>query len=106
MRPLASSLIIDARERSGLPRRELARRARTSASALIEYERGVRHPSMPTLLKILRAAGFDLRTRLAPIDNHDDVLETWRNSLPAAAIQRMEADRAKLLKEAIVGPKP
>ncbi|MHB8509466.1 MAG: helix-turn-helix domain-containing protein [Candidatus Dormibacteria bacterium] len=105
MRPLASSLIIDARERAGLPRRELARRAGTSASALIEYERGIRHPSVPTLLKILRAAGFDLRTRLAPVDTHDEVLETWRKSLSAASIQRMDADRAKLFRDAVVVPK-
>ncbi len=105
MRALASSLLIEARERSGLSRRELARRAHTSASALIEYEKGERHPTVPTLLKILRAAGFDLRTRLAPVDNHDEVLAAWRATLPPDRVAEMDANRERFFREAVVVPK-
>ncbi len=38
------------------------------------YERDLRQPTLATLLKLLRAAGFDLRLHLAAFDPHDDVL--------------------------------
>jgi hypothetical protein len=38
------------------------------------YERDKRQPTMPTLLRLLKAAGFDLRMHLVPYDDHDDVL--------------------------------
>jgi transcriptional regulator with XRE-family HTH domain len=66
------------------------------------YERDQRQPTLATLLKLLRAAGFDLRLRLAAYDPHDDVLaeleagrseaerlrrdhqlEEWRQATPA-----------------------
>lgn len=53
-------MITRAREAAHLSKRELARRAETSASALVEYESGRREPNAATLLRILRAAGADL----------------------------------------------
>jgi len=38
------------------------------------YERDQRQPTLTTLLKLLRAAGFDLRLHLAAYDPHDDIL--------------------------------
>jgi hypothetical protein len=38
------------------------------------YERDQRQPTLSTLLRLLRAAGFDLRLRLAAYDPHDDIL--------------------------------
>ena len=38
------------------------------------YERNQRQPTLTTLLKLLRAAGFDLRLHLAAYDPHDDIL--------------------------------
>jgi transcriptional regulator with XRE-family HTH domain len=68
------------------------------------YERDKRQPSLPTLLKLLHAAGFELTMKLEPRDLHDDVLATlehgrsasergrrdrqidaWRRARPAAA---------------------
>jgi transcriptional regulator with XRE-family HTH domain len=49
-----------AREAAGLSKRELARRAGTSAAALVEYESGRRDPNAATLLRIVRASGGDL----------------------------------------------
>jgi len=39
------------------------------------YERDLRQPTLPTLLRLLRAAGFELRMHLAPVEEHDRVLE-------------------------------
>jgi len=38
------------------------------------YERDQRQPTLNTLLRLLRAAGFDLRLHLAAYDPHDDIL--------------------------------
>lgn len=71
------------------------------------YERGKRQPTLETLLRLLRAAGFDLRMQLAPHEEHDDVLakldtgrtrgerarrdrqiEAWRQAVPAESRKR------------------
>ncbi len=38
------------------------------------YERDQRQPTLTTLLRLLRAAGFDLRLHLATYDPHDEIL--------------------------------
>ena len=38
------------------------------------YEHDQRQPTLTTLLRLLRAAGFDLRLHLAAYDPHDDIL--------------------------------
>jgi hypothetical protein len=66
------------------------------------YERDQRQPTLTTLLRLLRAAGFDLRLHLAAYDPHDDILagleadrseserrrrdgqlQAWRHATPA-----------------------
>jgi transcriptional regulator with XRE-family HTH domain len=56
----AARLLREARGRSGLGLRELAARAGTSHSTLSAYENGAKTPSVATLERILRAAGFAL----------------------------------------------
>jgi transcriptional regulator with XRE-family HTH domain len=65
------------------------------------YERDQRQPTLATLLRLLRAAGFDLRLHLAEYDPHDEILagleagrseaerrhrdrqiEAWRDAVP------------------------
>jgi hypothetical protein len=53
----AATMIRTARERAGLSKRELARRAATSPAAVVAYERGDRDPSVRTLQRILAATG-------------------------------------------------
>ena len=62
----AATTIREARERAGLSKRELARRAKTSPAAMVEYESGRRHPSVDTLQRILRAAGFEATLMVRP----------------------------------------
>ena len=56
----ADLLLRSARRRSGLSLRALGRRAHTSHSTLAAYESGRVTPSVDTLDRIVRAAGYDL----------------------------------------------
>ncbi len=94
------SLILQARLRTELSQRDLADRAGTSQSAIAAYERGTKDPAFETLSRILRAAGFDLRLRLTPHDDHDDSLATWRDSLPPAIRQRFERRQTEAVRRA------
>lgn len=78
---LAGSLIETARIRAGMSQAALARRAGTSQSAIALYEGGKRDPGIVTLQRILAAAGFELRVRLEPVDDHDEVLARWFRTL-------------------------
>lgn len=94
MPTLASSLIVQARQRSGLTQVELARRAGTSRTALSAMEHGKRDPGLERLQEILLAAGFDLLTGLTPHDDHDDVLkELGSHMSPKAREDRKVAMR-------------
>ena len=62
----ASSLVHRARTRAGLSLRELARRAGTSHSTLSAYETGRKVPTVETLDRIVRAAGFVAGVDLEP----------------------------------------
>jgi transcriptional regulator with XRE-family HTH domain len=54
----AAQVITDARHRSGRTLRALANRAGTSHSTLAAYEHGHKVPSVATLDRIVRAAGY------------------------------------------------
>lgn len=54
------------RRNCGRPLRELARRAGTSAPALVDYEAGRHEPRLSTLVRIADAAGCDLIVELRP----------------------------------------
>ena len=55
-----ASTLREARARSGLGLRALARRAATSHATLRAYEHGAKVPRVDTLDRLLRAAGFEL----------------------------------------------
>lgn len=97
----AAALLQLARLKSGLTQREMADRAGVPTTMISAYERGKRQPTLETLLRLLRAAGFDLRMQLEPDDLHDEVLadlearrgsrqraqrdrqvEAWRRAIP------------------------
>jgi transcriptional regulator with XRE-family HTH domain len=67
----AALLLTEARRRSRLSRRELARRGGTSASTLAAYESGSSVPSVVTLTRLLRAAGFDPEVSLQAVPPSD-----------------------------------
>lgn len=67
----AAVLLQEARRRSGLSRRQLAQRGGTSASTLAAYESGTSVPSVTTLARLLRAAGFEAEANLRPLPTTD-----------------------------------
>jgi len=70
----SSALLQLARLKAGLSQRELAERAGVPVTMISAYERDQRQPTLATLLRLLRAAGFDLRLHLAAYDPHDEIL--------------------------------
>jgi transcriptional regulator with XRE-family HTH domain len=60
----AAGAIRLARLRAKLSKRELARRAHTSPAAIVQYESGAREPALPTLERIVGAAGWRPRLTL------------------------------------------
>jgi transcriptional regulator with XRE-family HTH domain len=87
----AAALLQLARLKAGLPQRVLAERAGVPVTMISAYERGKRQPTMPTLLRLLEAAGFDLRMQLEPYDPHDDILA--RNEAKRTPRERARRDR-------------
>jgi transcriptional regulator with XRE-family HTH domain len=71
-----------ARRQACLTQKALANRAATSQAAISAYESGRRSPSVETLTRILAAAGFELRIRLAELDTHDAAREKAEALLP------------------------
>jgi transcriptional regulator with XRE-family HTH domain len=70
----AAGLLQLARLKSGLSQGRLAELAGVPATMISAYERDKRQPTLATLLRLIKAAGFDLRMQLVPLDDHDDVL--------------------------------
>lgn len=68
-------LIRIARRKAGMTQAVLAERARTSQAAVSAYESGRRSPSVDTLSRLLAAAGFEVRMRLAEPDTHTEARE-------------------------------
>ena len=62
----AGRMLRRARRRAGLTLRALAGRAGTSHSTLAAYESGRKTPTVETLDRILRAAGYELGFELTP----------------------------------------
>ena len=82
----SSALLQLARLKADMSQRELAERAGVPVTMISAYERDQRQPTLATLLRLLRAAGFDLRLHLAAYDPHDDILAS-------AEAARSEAER-------------
>lgn len=56
----AGALLRQARKRAGLSQVDLAARAGVTQSVISAYESGQRQPSLPTLARLVDAAGFEL----------------------------------------------
>ena len=87
----SAGLLQLARLKSGLSQGRLADLAGVPATMISAYERDKRQPTMPTLLRLLRAAGFDLQMHLVPYDPHDDVLASLEQR--RSARKRAHRDR-------------
>jgi transcriptional regulator with XRE-family HTH domain len=79
---VAGSLVLSARLKADLTQRDFASRLGVAQSVVSAYETGRRQPTVPTLMRILAAAGFDLRLTIEPHDDHDDVLKALEERRP------------------------
>src|SRR5437867_2309765 len=68
----AAAALVEARRRSRLTIRQLARRAGTSHSAIAAYESGAKAPNMATFQRLVTACGFDIDPRLRPRSPFED----------------------------------
>ena len=82
------ALIREARERAGLTRAELARRARMSPSAVARYETGQSSPMIDTAQRCVDACGFELRIDLVHVSPQ-------RQAAADAAFARNVEDRLR-----------
>jgi transcriptional regulator with XRE-family HTH domain len=62
----AAAVLLQARTQAGLSQRALARRAGTAQSVVARIEGGQTSPTWETLVRLLAAAGVDLRPELQP----------------------------------------
>ena len=97
---LAAGLIRLARDKAGLTQSELAGRAGSSQQAISAYETGRQEPTLPTLERLIAAAGFEMRIRLEPIDDHDRTLAAFVDSLPNDARAELEESQRRRVEEA------
>lgn len=89
----AAGLIRTARDMANLTQAGLAELAGVTQQAISAYETGRMDPTVATLTKLVEAAGLELRVRLVPRDYHDESLEAFMESLPAARRAELEAQR-------------
>lgn len=92
---------------SGHPLRELARRAKTSAAALVDYEAGRHEPKFSTLQRIAEASGCDLFVEVRPRLTHPEKrsLELHRMiaeklSVDAIGVKRQARSRIETMRAA------
>jgi hypothetical protein len=97
---LAAGLIRLARDKSQLTQRELAFRAGMSQQAVSAYETGRKEPTLPTLQRLVEAAGFEIRLLLSPLDDHDKSVERLIEALPADVRTAFEATRRRRVEQA------
>lgn len=95
---LAAGILRSARQKAGLTQHDLAEAAGVSQQVISAYETGRREPTLPTLLRLVRATGLDLRFRLEPLDQHDSDLAEYISTLPPklrAEMQGVERKRVQ-----------
>jgi uncharacterized protein len=97
---VAAGLIRLARDKAGLTQSELAELAGTSQQAVSAYETGRKEPTLPNLQRLVAAAGFEMRIRLEPIDDHDRSLTAFIDSLPNDVRAELEESQRRRVEEA------
>jgi transcriptional regulator with XRE-family HTH domain len=89
----AGTMLRLARQEKHLTQRELAAAAGVPQSTIAAIESGTRQPSWPVLYRILASVDLEMRVRLEPYDNHDDILDATAARLTPA--ERAAGDEAQ-----------
>lgn len=75
---VAAELLREARGQSSLSQSELADAAGTYQSVIGRIEAGTSSPSVETLARLVKAAGFELNLSLEPANVKDPVIEAYK----------------------------
>jgi transcriptional regulator with XRE-family HTH domain len=79
MKNQGATILQQARSAGGaLSQRELAERAGTAQSVVARIENGASSPTLETLERLLKAAGFGYELRLIPLSPKDVVVESYK----------------------------
>ncbi|MFQ5523053.1 MAG: helix-turn-helix domain-containing protein [Acidimicrobiia bacterium] len=97
---VAGGLVRLARIKAGLTQTDLAQRAGVSQQAISAYETGRKEPTLPTLLRLIGATGYELRFRLEPADDHDASLEAYLETLTPDRRAEIEREQRRRVEEA------
>ncbi|HUO47158.1 MAG TPA: helix-turn-helix transcriptional regulator [Acidimicrobiia bacterium] len=97
---LAAGIIRSVRQRADLTQAELAEAAGVTQQVVSAYETGRREPTLPALLRLVRAAGLDLRFRLTELDGQDEALAAYMDSLPPQLRTALDEAQRKQVEEA------
>lgn len=91
------SVIRRARLRAGVTQVELAHRLSTSQSLIARWERGVVEPGFATVVRAVRACGFELEFRVATYDqDHDRLVDENLHRSPGQRLRHMSRFGAEL----------
>lgn len=77
----AANLLREARSRRRMTQRELAKAAGVKQSVVARIETGSRQPSVPTLIRLITAAGFDLHSTLSNTARPSQLVVKYRDQL-------------------------
>ena len=97
---VASGLLRLARAKSGLTQSSLASSAGVTQQTVSSYETGRMEPTLPSLQRLLAAAGFELRMRLEPLDDHDSSLAAYVEQLPPDLRSKLERRQRERVEQA------
>ena len=75
------ALVKEMRRHAQLTQRELAERAGTSQSAIAKLEQGESNPTIDTIERWARAAGFAVQFTLVPLPVVDPVVERYKRDV-------------------------
>lgn len=93
----AAGIVRLARSKANLTQAQLAELAGITQQAVSAYETGRLEPTLESLRRLVRAAGFEMTIRLEPLDEHDSGLERFLETLSPetrAEVERSASVRA------------
>jgi transcriptional regulator with XRE-family HTH domain len=81
------ALVKEMRQHAQLTQRELAERAGTSQSAIAKLEQGESNPTIDTIERWARAAGFAVQCTLVPLPVVDPVVERYKRDVDRSLLR-------------------
>lgn len=97
---VAAGLLRMARHKAGITQGELAERAGVTQQVVSAYETGRMEPTLPSLERLLTAAGYEMRIQLEPLDDHDRSVERLLETLPSEVRLQIDVEQRERVEKA------